>query len=90
VSGEGLPPPATAAPWLKALLYGAGTFLGLLAITLVAAFCFAGACPRDEQLRNAFIVFVVGAVVASSLAKYVFRRTLRCVAPRTERQTPLP
>jgi hypothetical protein len=85
VSGDGIPPPApTAGRWVKAVLYGTGTFLGFLAVTLAAMLCFVGACPRDDQLRNAFIVFCVGVVSGGALAKYVFRRTLRSAVHPTD------
>jgi hypothetical protein len=78
VSGEGIVPPApTVARWVKAVLFAAGTFLGLLVVTLVAALCCVGACPRDDQLRLALFIFFGGVVVGGALAKYVFRRTLR-------------
>jgi len=91
VNGEEVPPPTpTAAQWVKAVLFGVGTFLGIIVVALGGAFCCVGACPRDEQLRLAFIIFCVGAVIASTLAKYVFRRTLRTVARPTLEQAPPP
>jgi hypothetical protein len=89
VSGEGIPPPApTAARWVKAVLFAAGTFIGLMAVTLGSLLFIVGACPRDDQLRLAFIIFCVGTVIAGSLAKYVFRRTLRSAGRPTQEQAP--
>ena len=91
VSGEEVPPPTpapTAAQWVKAVLFGVGTFLGIIVVALGGAVCCVGACPRDDQLRLAFIIFCVGAVIASTLAKFVFRRTLRSAARRTQEQAP--
>ena len=88
MSDEGLPPAPTAGQRLKATLFGVGAFLGLSVVTLAGAFCCVGACPRDDQLRLAGGILFVGLVIAASLAKYVFRRTLRSVARRTQGPAP--